>query len=180
MVEFSVGNILKLPQLLKIPELVRFRTTKQTESIVLTGFVSGNDFHYTAGLPACRTGRSWRSGASRRTNHRRGHDSNSGLCWFLLYRSRPDHRSSARRQISSSGMFVQGQALPILESLFQDVIFALCGFLFYLGGGAKLAAFCVDIGLCTAGAKGSASMMIITSILFLIDAVFALINLKNA
>ena len=52
--------------------------------------------------------------------------------------------------------------------------------MFYLGAGAKLAEAVTGTGSAYAAAKGTASMMIITSVLYLIDTVFGLVGLKNA
>jgi hypothetical protein len=53
--------------------------------------------------------------------------------------------------------------------------------LFYLGVGAKLAAVIVSLQFGNyAPEKGLASMCIITSVLFLVDTVFAIIGIKNA
>ena len=65
----------------------------------------------------------------------------------------------------------------------QDILFALCGFFFFLGFGAKSAADIVSadgiLMIPSAASKGLASMSIITSVVYLVDLIFGIINLKN-
>ena len=62
--------------------------------------------------------------------------------------------------------------------IFQDVVFALLGFLLFLGFGSKLA-HDVNYAGYFKPQKGLAAMSIITSLVYLVDLVFGLINLKN-
>ena len=73
---------------------------------------------------------------------------------------------------------------------FQDALLAICGFLLYLSVGAKTAAVTHDTASQydtiseswdqKAAYGGLASMCILTSLVYLVDFVFSLINLKNA
>ena len=72
------------------------------------------------------------------------------------------------------------------NNIFQDVVLALLGFVLYLSIGAKVAAVTAEgnplspVVLLDAKAAyaGCASMCILTSLVYLVDLVFSLINLK--
>ena len=68
----------------------------------------------------------------------------------------------------------------------QDSLMAFCGFGLYLGVGAKTAAFThqndYDLGVADVKAAyaGLAAMCILTSLVYLVDFVFSLVNLKRS
>ena len=68
----------------------------------------------------------------------------------------------------------------------QDSLMAFCGFVLYLGVGAKTAAYThqndhyLGFDDVKAAYAGLASMCILTSLVHLVDVVFSVINLKNA
>ena len=58
-------------------------------------------------------------------------------------------------------------------------MFALCGFCFYIGYGANGAAEIANYSKFPDEAKALAAMCIITSVAYLVDFVYGIINLKN-
>ena len=60
------------------------------------------------------------------------------------------------------------------------MLFALCGFLLYLGVGAKMASMVDKSLLKQPDHAGLASMCILTSIVYLIDLIFCLKTLKDS
>ena len=67
--------------------------------------------------------------------------------------------------------------------LFQDVLFALCGFFFFIGFGSKMCEFLTSLPYTppeAAQTKGLAAMAIITSVVYLVDLAFGVMKLfKN-
>merc|ERR1711976_577471 len=66
------------------------------------------------------------------------------------------------------------------KSPLQDALLALLGFVLYLSIGAKTAAVTAKVLNGDSAYAGCASMCILTSLVYLVDFVFSLINLKNA